>query len=250
MSIKLLPYKGDIPSPVNVDGKGWDAVIHCPQAEDRFLVGTPAPTYFDVNSMNDTHYLIASAYDQHGEDPEALLKWTLQFISEYGHPYMMTVLAKGDYRAQIPINYWVQDMKTIRDWTKLAQTSKGRDWLLTGDAETGVGPVSKRFNEHVSAVTVQPRGGGNPNLPKKESKSVKVDLAMSPRSILGWCSALIIKDAENVIRYTKCQNNKKSGNPEPCEHVVPSRTPIGNKSGTKFCSARCKRSVEVRRRTK
>ena len=252
MSIKLILYKGDIPAPVEVTGSGWDAVIHFPQSDPelKFVTGDAGPTWNDLNSMNDMHYVIARAFDQHGEDAEALLEWTLQFINDFGHPYFMSVFKTGDYRSQIPMSYWVQDMKTIRDWTKLAQTVKGREWLLTGDAETGIGPVSRRFNEHVSAVVVQPRGGGNPSLPKKESKSVKVDVAMFPRSIIGWCSALITKDAENVIRYSKCQNNKKNGNLEPCEHVVPNRSPVGNKSGIKFCSARCKRSVEVRRRTK
>ena len=244
MAIKLLQYKGDIPSPVEVVGSGWDVVLHFPQAdhENKWVTGTAGPTWSELNAMNDSHYLIARACDQYEDDAEGLLAWTLGFINDYGHPYLMSLLQAGHHRADIRLKDWREDMRTIRDWTKLAQTSAGRKYLLTGD-EDGANPVSKRFRYYVSAVVVEKRGGGS--IEKKETTAIRADVAIFPNSIIGWASALIMRDAENAVRYKKCANNTKS---DPCDHVVPSRTPVGNKSGTKFCSARCKRAAEIRRR--
>ena len=248
MAIKLLEYRhGQVPLTIEPRGKDWDTIITFPGTSDKpgIEIYNTLPSVDGRESMNDLHLYIAESYDKNSEDFDRFYHWTRIFISVYGHPYKAT-LFKIENSLDFPIKAWRDDCRAIRDYAAKARTIAGRKWLLEVGAPGKItpsqsqAPLNYRLMNNCSAQLVEPRGGGRPDL-KAKSKGIKLDVAMQPNNVLGWCYGLIARDAELSIRYKKC------GNKKGCDRKVPSITP-GNITGAKYCCLRCRKAVEVGRR--
>jgi len=252
VAIKLLEYRhGQVPLNIEPRGNGWDTIITFPGANENLGIFNTLPSIDGDNelagreSMNDLHLYISESYDKNSEDFDRFYQWTRIFISVYGHPYKARLFNIGDL-ADFPIKAWRDDCRTIRDYAAKARTKAGRKWLLEVGAPGKItpsqsqAPLNYRLMNNCSAQLVESRGGGRPDLLAK-SKGLKLDVAIQPNNVLGWCYGLIARDAELSIRYKKC------GHKGRCDRKVPSITP-GNKTGALYCCVRCRKAVEVGRR--
>ena len=254
MAIKLLDYRGEVSLRSNLDGNGqlvlaepdlWKITLNFPDAYPTNMGFQIPPSMDGRESANDLHWFIAEVSGELGDDWHKFYDWTRRFVSIWGNPYHSELYLKKA-RANFSLGRWRDDMRTIADYTKKAQTVAGRKWLLTVGAPGKItpsarsAPINYRLMYNCSAVLVEPRGGGRPDL-KAKSTGIKLDVAMQPNNLLGWCYGLIARDAELSIRYKKC------GNKKGCDRKVPSITP-GNKTGAKYCCLRCRKAVEVGRR--
>ncbi len=254
MAIKLLDYRGEVSLKSEIDGNGqlvlaepdlWKIVITFPDAYPGAMAFQVPPSMDGRESANDLHWFIAEASEELGDDWHKFYDWTRRFVANWGNPYHSELFLKKA-RANFSLGNWRGDMRTIADYTAKAQTVAGRKWLLTVGAPGKItpsersAPINYRLMYNCSAVLVEPRGGGRPDL-KAKSTGIKLDVAMQPNNLIGWCYGLIARDAELVIRYKKCANKKG------CNRKVPSITP-GNNSGALYCSSPCRKAVEVGRR--
>jgi len=254
VAIKLLDYRGEVSLRSNLDGNGqlvlaepdlWKITLNFPDAYPTNMGFQIPPSMDGRESANDLHWFIAEVSGELGDDWHKFYDWTRRFVSIWGNPYHSELYLKKA-RANFSLGRWRDDMRTIADYTKKAQTVAGRKWLLTVGAPGKItpsarsAPINYRLMYNCSAVLVEPRGGGRPDL-KAKSTGIKLDVAMQPNNLLGWCYGLIARDAELSIRYKKC------GNKKGCDRKVPSITP-GNKTGAKYCCLRCRKAVEVGRR--